>query len=92
MAHYAGWLVIFYIALCPSFLAQIFFIRGVELIGPNRAGVFVNLVPVFSAAMAIILLGEEFALYHGAALALVLGGIWIAEKFAWEKRFKKVEA
>ncbi len=87
-----GWLVIFYIALCPSFLAQIFFIRGVELIGPNRAGVFVNLVPVFSAAMAIILLGEEFALYHGAALALVLGGIWIAEKFAWEKRFKKVEA
>ncbi|GHB19984.1 membrane protein [Pseudovibrio japonicus] len=87
-----GWLVIFYIALCPSFLAQIFFMRGVEMIGPNRAGVFVNLVPVFSAAMAIILLGEEFALYHGAALALVLGGIWIAEKFAWEKRLKKVEA
>ncbi|WP_068006408.1 DMT family transporter [Pseudovibrio axinellae] len=86
---FQGWLVILYIAICPSFLAQIFYIRGVELIGPNRAGVFVNLVPVFASAMAIILLGEVFAFYHGLALALVLGGIWIAEKFAWEKQFKK---
>lgn len=84
-----GWLVILYIALCPSFLAQLSFMRGVELIGPSRAGVFVNLVPVFASAMAILLLGEVFALYHGVALAFVLGGIWIAEKFAWEKRFKK---
>nr|WP_093179323.1 DMT family transporter [Pseudovibrio sp. Tun.PSC04-5.I4] len=84
-----GWLVILYIALCPSFLAQLSFMRGVELIGPSRAGVFVNLVPVFASAMAILLLGEVFALYHGVALTLVLGGIWIAEKFAWEKRFKK---
>ncbi|KZK92198.1 putative DMT superfamily transporter inner membrane protein [Pseudovibrio sp. Ad5] len=87
-----GWLVILYISLCPSFLAQIFYMRGVELIGPNRAGVFVNLVPVFASVMAIVLLGEVFAFYHGAALALVLGGIWIAEKFAWEKRGNKAKA
>ena len=54
-------------ALCralPSLLSQIFFIRGVELIGPARAGLFVNLVPVFGALLAVMLLGEPFALYH----------------------------
>ena len=75
-----GWMVTFFIALFPSFIAQICFIRGVELIGPGRAGVFVNLVPVFAALLAVLILGEIFRNYHGLALALVLGGIWLAER------------
>lgn len=39
-----------------------------------------NLVPVFGALMAVLLLGEPFATYHAAGLALVLGGIWLAER------------
>lgn len=74
-----GWLVVAYVALFPSFLAQIAFIRGVELIGPARAGVFVNLVPVFAALLAVLILSEPFELYHAVALALVLGGIAVAE-------------
>ena len=54
--------------------------RGVELIGPGRAGVFVNLVPVFGAIMAVVILGEPFALYHVLALLLVVGGIAIAQR------------
>ena len=54
--------------------------RGVQLIGPGRAGVFVNLVPLFGALMAIGLLGEPFAAYHLLALALVVGGIAIAQR------------
>ncbi len=75
-----GWLVIVLIAIFPSFLAQLAFITGVELIGPGRAGVFVNLVPIFAAILAVAVLGEAFELYHAAALALVLGGIWLAER------------
>ena len=75
-----GWLILLYVALLPSLLSQIFFIRGVELIGPGRAGLFVNLVPVFGALLAVLLLGEPFALYHALGLALVLGGIWLAEQ------------
>jgi drug/metabolite transporter (DMT)-like permease len=75
-----GWLILLYVALMPSLLSQIFFIRGVELIGPARAGLFVNLVPVFGALLAVALLGEPFAFYHAAGLALVLGGIWLAER------------
>jgi drug/metabolite transporter (DMT)-like permease len=75
-----GWLIMAFIGLFPSFLAQLFFMRGVELIGPGRAGLFVNLVPVFGAFMAVLILGEPFHLYHAAALVLVLGGIFIAER------------
>jgi drug/metabolite transporter (DMT)-like permease len=71
-----------YVALFPSLIAQIFFIRGVQLSGPARAGVFVNLVPIFGALLAVAILGEPFALYHAAALCLVVAGIWIAERSA----------
>jgi drug/metabolite transporter (DMT)-like permease len=54
--------------------------RGVELIGPARAGLFVNLVPIFGALLAVVLLGEPFALYHALGLVLVLGGIWLSER------------
>ncbi len=75
-----GWLVTLYIAIFPSCLSQLFFLRGVDAIGPGRAGVFINLVPVFASLLAVLLLGQEFAWYHGAALALVLGGVWLAQR------------
>ncbi|QIE55724.1 DMT family transporter [Pikeienuella piscinae] len=68
------------IAIFPSCIAQLFFLRGVDLIGPGRAGVYINLVPIFASILAILILGEVFAPYHGAALALVIGGIWLAQR------------
>lgn len=76
-----GALILLYIALFPSLIAQLFFMRGVELIGPGRAGLFVNLVPIFGAVLAVAILSEPFRAYHAAALLLVLGGIWLAERF-----------
>jgi drug/metabolite transporter (DMT)-like permease len=75
-----GLLITAWVAVFPSFLSQIFYLRGVDLIGPGRAGVFVNLVPVFAAALAVTLINEPFAPYHAAALALVIGGIWLAQR------------
>jgi drug/metabolite transporter (DMT)-like permease len=77
-----GLLIAVWIAIFPSFLAQIFYLRGVDLIGPGRAGVFVNLVPVFAAAMAVVLIDEPFAAFHAVALVLVIGGIWLAQRTA----------
>ncbi len=71
-----------YAALGVAFASQLFYMRGVELIGPGRAGVFVNLVPVFGAIMAVVLLGEPFKTYHLVALILVVGGIAIAQRSA----------
>ncbi len=75
-----GWLVTLFVAIFPSCLAQLFFLRGVDLIGPGRAGVFVNLVPVFAAILAVVLISEPFAPFHAIALALVIGGIWLAQR------------
>jgi len=77
-----GFLTILYVGLFPSLLAQIFFFRGVELIGANRAGVFINLVPVLGSLLAILLLGEEPALYHVVGYGLILSGIMIAQRRA----------
>ena len=74
-----GFAIVFYIAIVPSFLSQIFFMRGVDLIGPGSAGLYANLVPIFSAIMAVLLLSEEFALFHLAAMLLVFGGIGLFE-------------
>jgi drug/metabolite transporter (DMT)-like permease len=77
-----GLAVLAYVALFPSLISQIFFMRGVQLIGPSRAGVFVNLVPIFGALLAVLLLGEPFAFYHAASLCMVLAGLWLAERSA----------
>ena len=77
---WGGLLVLAFVALGPAFVSQLMYMRGVELIGPGRAGVFVNLVPVFGAIMAVVILGEPFAVYHVLALLLVVGGIAIAQR------------
>ena len=75
-----GWVVAGLVTLLPSFLSQVFFIRGVELIGAERAGVFINLVPVFASVMAVLVLHEQIHLFQLVALGLVLGGIALSEK------------
>ncbi len=74
-----GWAIVVYTAILPSIISQAFYIRGVELIGANRAGLFINLVPIFGTLLSIAILGEDFHLYHAVALVMVLGGIWLAE-------------
>ena len=74
-----GWLLVLFIGLLPSFISQLTFMQGVALIGPARAGMFMNLVPIFGPLLAVMVLGEPLSAYHAVALALVLGGIYIAE-------------
>jgi drug/metabolite transporter (DMT)-like permease len=74
-----GWAIAFYTAIGASVVSQIFYIRGNELIGANRAGLFINLVPIFGTLLSVLIVGETFQLYQGLALVLVLGGISLAE-------------
>ncbi|MCA0030994.1 DMT family transporter [Mesorhizobium sp. B263B2A] len=74
-----GWTVIVYTAIGASVISQITYIRGNELIGANRAGLFINLVPIFGTLLSVLIVGETFQLYQALALVLVLGGIALAE-------------
>jgi len=75
-----GLAIVAYCAIFPSMLAQICFMRGVELAGPNRAGFYLNLIPVFSAFMAVFILSEKLYYYHAISAVMVLGGIYLAER------------
>jgi drug/metabolite transporter (DMT)-like permease len=81
-----GLLLVLFIGLLPSFVSQVTFIQAVGLIGPARAGMFLNLVPVFGPLLAVLVLGEPLSPYHAAALVLVLGGIYIAEYLGARRR------
>ena len=69
-----------YTAVFPSFLAYLFYNRGVEIIGPARAGAFLHLVPLFTVLLAVLFLGEEPALYHAVGLSLIASGVWLAAR------------
>jgi drug/metabolite transporter (DMT)-like permease len=75
-----GWAILAFVAIGPSLVAQLLYMRGVELIGPGRAGLFNNLTPVFGALFAVLILGEDFHVYHAIAMVLALSGIGLAER------------
>ena len=71
-------LAIAYVSIFPSFLAYLFFNRGVELIGSAATAQYMNVMPLMGAGLAMLFLGETLHLFHVAGLALVVAGIWIA--------------
>ncbi|ALJ11760.1 DMT family transporter [Sphingopyxis macrogoltabida] len=71
-------LAIAYVSVFPSFLAYLFFNRGVELIGSAATGQYMNVMPLMGAGLAMLFLGETLHLFHVAGLALIVAGIWVA--------------
>lgn len=69
-----------YVILFATITAYICFNRGVELIGPNRAGPFFHLVPVVASLLAIAFLGEVFRWHHAVGYSLILVGIALAQR------------
>jgi drug/metabolite transporter (DMT)-like permease len=78
-----GWLIVVYTVLLPSLVSQMLYVRGVELIGANRASLFINLIPLFGAIGSVVLLGERLEPFHFAAGGLIVIGILVAE---WSAR------
>lgn len=74
-----GWIIVLYTAIFPSLMSQVLWVRGVEMIGPNRAGLFINALPVFGTLLSVLIIGETMQVFHLVAMVLVLGGIAIAE-------------
>jgi len=73
-------MVIGYVSVFPSIVSYLCFNRGVELVGANRAGLFIHLMPVFGSLMAVSFLGESFCWYHGVGISLIGTGIYLATR------------
>ena len=69
-----------YVSFFPSLVAFAAWNRGVELIGANRSGPFLHLVPICTALVGGAVLGEHLAAYHVAGFVLIIAGVWLASK------------
>ncbi len=73
-------LTLSYVVLFPGLASFFFWIKGIAIIGANRAGVFLHLMPVFGSAMAIILFDERFMFYHLLGAIFIIAGITLSNK------------
>ena len=69
-----------YVAVGPAILAYRCWGMGVNRVGPNIAGFFANLTPLFAAVMSAAFLGELPHLYHAIAFVLIVGGIVVSSR------------
>lgn len=66
-----------YLGVFPSIIALLCWNRGVAAVGAARSAPFVNLLPVYTAVLASLFLGESIAWHHLAGGLLVAGGVYV---------------
>ena len=71
---------VLYFAVFASILGIVFLNTALTRMGPARAGVYLYLLPVFVALLAILILGETPRPYHFAGLAIVTAGVYLADR------------
>ena len=80
----AFFIILFYVVVFPAIAAYYCWQKGVEIIGPNRASMFIQLMPLFSAVMAIIIFKEKFELYHFVGATFIVSGIYLSNKKTYD--------
>ena len=73
-------LTLSYVVIFPGLASFFFWIKGISIIGANRAGVFLHLMPVFGSIMAIFLFNEKFMFYHLLGAIFIIAGITLSNK------------
>tara|TARA_B100001996_G_scaffold367165_1_gene338543 strand:- start:453 stop:1352 length:900 start_codon:yes stop_codon:yes gene_type:complete len=73
-------LTLTYVVLFPGLASFIFWIKGISIIGSNRSGIFLHLIPIFSTIMAIIIFKEKFMIYHLIGAILIITGIILSSR------------
>tara|TARA_B100001173_G_scaffold295612_1_gene290542 strand:+ start:1513 stop:2415 length:903 start_codon:yes stop_codon:yes gene_type:complete len=73
-------LILSYVVLLPGLASFILWIKGISLIGANRSGVFLHLMPILSAIMAMIFFNEKFMFYHILGACFIIVGILLSNK------------
>jgi len=74
------YLTLGYVVIFPGLTSFFFWIKGIALIGANRAGIFLHLMPIFGAIMAMIIFNEKFMFYHFLGALFIIAGITLSNK------------
>ena len=73
-------LILSYVVLLPGLASFILWIKGISLIGANRSGVFLHLMPILSTVMAMIFFKEKFMFYHMLGACFIISGILLSNQ------------
>ena len=73
-------LILIYVVIFPAIAAYYCWQKAIELIGPNRSSMFIQLMPLFSALMAIIIFKEKFQLFHFIGASFIISGIYLSNR------------
>ena len=73
-------MILTYVVIFPSLLAYFFYIKGISIIGANRSGAFLHLMPIFGAIMALVIFNEKFMYYHFLGVICIIVGITLSNK------------
>jgi len=74
------YLTLTYVVLFPGLASFFFWIKGISIIGVNRSGIFLHLMPIFGAIMAMIIFGEKFMFYHFLGAIFIFMGIILSNR------------
>jgi len=74
------YLTLGYVVLFPGLASFFFWIKGISIIGANRAGIFLHLMPIFGAVMAMLIFKEKFMFYHILGAIFIIIGISLSNK------------
>ena len=73
--------LVLYACIPTSMIAPLLWMKAIGILGPSRTTLFFNLVPILTALVAALALGEHLASYHFIGGALTLGGVILAERW-----------
>jgi drug/metabolite transporter (DMT)-like permease len=77
---FVDWLCIFYLGIFGTVVGFVWYYQGVERLGPTRAGLFINFVPVFAILSALLILGESVTPSLAVGAALVVSGVYLTNR------------
>ena len=72
--------ILVYVVLFPGLASFICWIKGIAIIGANRSGIFLHLMPIFSTILAMIIFKEKFMVFHLIGAMLIITGIILSSK------------
>lgn len=76
----SGWLALVYVMVFATAVGQQAWLYGVRGVGPSRAGIFGNLIPVSALLFSLVILGEPVGMREISGIGLILLGVWLVDR------------
>jgi drug/metabolite transporter (DMT)-like permease len=76
----SGWVALLYLIVFATAFGQQAWLYGVQGVGPARAGIFINLIPVSALMLSMVVLGEAIGMKELSGILLILAGVWLVNR------------